>query len=251
MPKRRAPWQGTRSGGRAGTQFYGSRWGGGAGRRPARGRFSGYYRKSGYYGRYNGQGGKPELKFHDVQLDDAVITTSGAITPTVNIIAQDVTESTRVGRKCTIRGIQWRYRLELPEYDAQATAASGDICRVIMYLDKQCNGATATALGLLESDNYLSFNNLANKSRFRILHDKTHVVNYTGMASDGAGLVSGNNVFRNVTFYKKCSIPLEFDDSAATGALTTIRSNNIGVLLITAAGVMGMESKIRLRFSDS
>ncbi len=249
MPKRRAAWQGTRSGVRPGTQFYGSRTGGGRGFPQRRGRFSGYYRKSGYYGRYGGGAGKPELKFHDIAVDDAAISTAGTIqnTGTINIIAQNTTESTRIGRKCTIRGINWRYNLKLP---AQASMSeTSDTVRVILYLDKQCNGATATVLGLLETDNYQAFNNLANKSRFRILMDKVHTIT---SPSAIAGPVSGQAEI-NGRFYKKCSIPLEYDNSASTGALTTIRSNNLGVLLISrdgdATGV-AFDSQFRLRFSD-
>ncbi len=210
---------------------------------------AGFQRTSGFYGRY--QGPDAELKFHDVDLDDAVIDTAGTITATVNIIPQDVTEKTRVGRKCTIKSIGWRYRINLPEQDAVATPANSDVVRVIMYLDKQANGATAAVTDLLESANFHSFNNLANKSRFRVLHDAMYDLNFLTLASDNAGVVSSAGVNRSGEFFKKCNIPIEFDDTATTGAIGTIRSNNLGVLLISSAGQAGFDSKIRLRFSDA
>ncbi len=208
----------------------------------------GYDRVSGYYGRYAPQGGG-ELKFHDVDLDDAVVANGGTITATINIIPQGVTEITRVGRKCTIKRIGWRYTVNLPESDAQATPASADTVRVILYMDKQANGATAAVTNILESADFQSFNNLANSMRFRVLMDRTHSMSYSGMASDGAGVVSQANTFNTFTFFKKCNIPLEFN--AATGAIGEIRSNNLEVLLISSSGTASFASKFRLRFSDN
>ncbi len=210
---------------------------------------AGFQRTSGFYGRY--QGPAAELKFHDVDLDSGAISATGAVTATVNIIPQDVTEKTRVGRKCTIKSIGWRYKLSLPEQDAVATPTASDIVRVIMFLDKQANGATAAVTDLLESADYQSFNNLANKSRFRVLHDAMIPLNYPTLASDNAGVVSSASYQVPGEFFKKCNIPLEFDDSASTGAIGTIRSNNLGVLLISLSAVASFDSKIRLRFSDA
>ncbi len=188
------------------------------------------------------------MKFHDVGLDDAVVASGGVITATVNIIAQGNTESTRNGRKCTIKAIQWRYRIGLPEILNQANPANTDTLRVIMYLDKQCNGATAATLDLLETADFQSFRNLANTQRFDFLHDKVYSLNYTNMAADAAVQFSNSATKRSIQFYKKCNIPLEFNSNA--GAIGEIRSNNIGVLLVGSDGTCSFESKIRLRFSD-
>ncbi len=191
-----------------------------------------------------------ELKFHDVDFDNSPVATGGDIEATINIIAQGVTESTRIGRKCTITNIGWRYDINLPLIDAGASPTGGDVVRIILYLDKQTNGATATVLNVLQTADYQSFNNLSNKGRFTILMDKTHIINYFGMASDNAGVVSQALPVKSFKFFKKCNISIEYDDSAATGALTTIRTNNIGILSISRAGVVQIASKIRLRFSD-
>ncbi len=205
-------------------------------------------RTGGYYGRYSGRDG--ELKFHDVDLDDAVVAIGGNVTPTINIIAQGVTESTRVGRKCTIKSMNWNWIIRLPESDAQATPAGGDSIRIIVYLDKQCNGAAASATDLLETDDFQSYRNLANSGRFVFLMDKMITLNYQGMASDGAGVVSQANFAKTGVFFKKCDIPIEYDNSASDGTLATIRTNNLGVMIVGLSGTMTFFSKIRLRFSD-
>ncbi len=251
MPKRRGDWP--------------TGWRGTAGRPQfrrvmqgaRRGRFAnGRYRKVGYWGRYPGAGGSPyggELKFHDIDFDDAVVANTGAIANagSVVLIGQGVTESTRIGRKCTIRSIGWRYSYGLPEQDAVATPQAGDLLRVIMYVDKQTNGATAGVTDILETADYQSFNNLANKGRFRILCDKVHTINYSGLASDGAGVVSQARPVYSGRFFKKMNLPLEFSGTAAPAAITEVRTNNIGILLISQGGVCDFASKLRFRFSDS
>ncbi len=194
-------------------------------------------------GRFSGE--PVELKFHDVDLDDAVISAAGTITNSINLIAQGVTETERIGRKCTLRNINWRFTIDLPASGTFANTA--DTVRVLMYLDKQANGATAAVLDILETANFQSFNNLSNKSRFRTLMDRTYDLGATAGGGDGTTEDTGK-VHISDSLYKKVNIPLEF--SAGTEAITEIRSNNIGILLISLAGISGFESKIRLRFSD-
>ncbi len=212
-----------------------------------RGRRAGFYRKAGYYGKFN-RGATSELKFHDVDYDDSVVA-AGAVVNTagsLNLIAQGVTESTRVGRKCTIMSIGCRYDITLPQI-ADSSPGFGDVIRVIVYLDKQTNGAIAANTDILETADYQSFNNLSNKSRFRILHDKTFDMNYVAGGGDATANSYAGGAVTN-TWFKKCSIPLEF--SSTTGALTELRSNNINIMVCSKHGISGIASKWRFRFSD-
>ncbi len=208
----------------------------------------GFTRTAGFYGRYRGgPNGSGELKFFDLDID-VTPAVAGSITDSINHIPQGVTENTRVGRKCTITNIAWRYDMVLPK--ATDGNNGSEQVRIIMYLDKQCNGATATVTGILESADYQSFNNLANKSRFRTLMDRTYNLNATAMGGYATGpLFNTAETAMSDSFYKKCSIPLEFDST--TGAITEIRSNNIGLLLISKTALVALTSKIRIRFSDN
>ncbi len=207
----------------------------------------GYQRTAGFYGRFTGP--MPELKFHDLDVDDASVAANGNIAQaSCNLIAQGVTESQRIGRKCTIKSIGWRFRTQL--LPTAVSNATGTVLRVILYLDKQCNGATATVTGILESDDFQSFNNLANKNRFRTLMDRTYDMNATSGSGRGSTdtLAFGENNCTD-SYFAKVNLPIEFDST--TGAITEIRSNNIGVLLVTPDGtLMSFTSKMRLRFSD-
>ncbi len=209
----------------------------------------GYLRTGGFYGRYANGG---ELKFLDTQVDSAMAVT-GTIVDTFVTIPQGVTESQRVGRKCTIKAINWRWRVRLP--NTTTVGNTSDTARMIMYLDKQTNGSPATAILLLEagagSVGFQSYNNLENSGRFRILYDKVvDLVAKSGSGTGAAGVQFGeDNVYGSM--YKKCNIPIEYDNSASTGVLTSMRSNNLGFLFLSSDGVATVISKVRLRFSDS
>ncbi len=205
----------------------------------------GFTRNAGFFGRF-GPGG--ELKFKDQDFNSGTIAVGAQVLEASIVdIAQGTGETERIGRKCTIRSINWRFQITMPVQSNTATPGY-DTIRVIMFLDKQCNGATADDLDLLESADYQSFNNLANKSRFRTLMDRTYdltVIAATG--ADATGEWAGNVI--SDTLFKKVNIPIEYDST--TGAITEIRSNNIGILLCSSGGLSQLVSKIRLRFSDT
>lgn len=208
----------------------------------------GFVRTGGNYGRYNPGGGTgarfQELKFLDLTVDDAVIATGGTIASnTVNIIAQGTTQSERIGRKVIIKKILWKLSLELP--NSGSISAGTDTVRIILYQDLQCNGAAAVVTDILQSADVHSFRALDNSHRFRILMDKTQAINASYGAGNGTANDTGN-VIRFWKFYKACAIPIEY--SSTTGALTEIRSNNIGVLTISEKGLVGLSSFMRLRF---
>ncbi len=210
----------------------------------------GFDRTGGFYGRYSYGARGGELKFHDVDADDAGISAAGTLlnTGSINLIPQGITEKTRVGRKCVVRSIDWKYNISKGIVPGSASSP-GETVRVILYKDKQCNGATATVLGILETDNYQSFRNLANSGRFVILMDRVHDINVLAAAGDGA-VNDESGLTRHYKFHKACAVPLEFD--AAAGAITEIRSNNFGVLLLSKTGALtSFDSKLRLRFSDN
>ncbi len=203
-------------------------------------------RTGGYYGRF--AGANAELKFKDVTVDDAIIAAGGVLTTSVNLIAQGTGESERIGRKCTIRSIFWRGSLSLPLLELEGGPGASERIRLIMYQDKQTNGAAATALGILEAVTVDDYRNLANSGRFNILWDHTVVLNYLTLSHFAVNSFSMAQVERNFSFFKKCNIPLEFDNTV--GALTELRSNNIGLLIVSEGGTGALISRVRLRFSD-
>ncbi len=223
-------------------------WGGTLARGYGRATFRrGYDRTGGFYGRYSGR--NAELKFHDIDVDDAVVAQNGTILNggSINLIGQGTGESVRIGRKCTIRKIGWKWTMQ---NSSIATANAQNVIRLILYLDKQANGATATITDILESNSFISHRNLANSGRFQILMDRNYTFNPSiggnGTALDTAGMDKAGSFYRNV------NIPLEFTGTATPADITEIRSNNLGVLILGKQNINStvFASKMRLRFSD-
>lgn len=211
----------------------------------------GVERTGGYYGRYNNSigMGSVEKKFFDTQRAFQIPAITGTVlNPSLNLIPQGTTESTRVGRKIMIKNLYLHGEIELP---ATATAAStGDIVRMIVYIDKQCNGATINITDLLEDNSAAvdvnSFRKLANQERFVVLKDKMYPINSSSGGLTGNS--SGYSVF-NIKVYKKLDLPVEF--SAAMGAITEIKSNNIGVICVSSKGLARVAYTSRVRYTDN
>lgn len=239
-------------GGRRGSAFKRARWSGRGGysavRKPAR-RYAGYYRRAGFYGRYTGSTTQPEKKFHDINIVDASIAVNGTVIGNSLVgIAQGVTQSTRIGRKMMVVAIGFRFDLELLAATG-ATAQNGEIVRVILFWDKQCNGTVSTVTDMLASDSYLSYTSLANSGRYEFLLDKTFIVNQAGGAGNGTANDFGN-VLRHHKMYKKLKVPIEYSGTA--GATSELRTNNFGIMVLSRDGsIAALDGKVRVRFTDS
>ncbi len=206
----------------------------------------GYTRIAGYYGRFAGRGA--EKKFFDTTLGGTASTTAGAIVnASLNIVPEGNGESDRIGRKITIHNIRMRGQLNL---FASPASTSGTIVRVMVYQDMQTNGAAATVGDLLESANWRAYRNLANQSRFVVLLDKVMAISPQAATITSADVIATQNVARVFHFNKKCAIPIEFDNSATTGVITSQRSNNIGVLYIAEAATVTLDYICRIRYTD-
>ncbi len=207
----------------------------------------GFVRTSGYYGRYSGS--HPEMKFHDVTIDDVIVAATMNVQAALLTIPEGNGESERIGRKITIKKIGWRYECRIP---TTATAANtSDTIRVMMVLDKQANGALAANTDLLENDDYQSFNNLANSQRFRILMDRSYSMHCpSGSGRGTTDTLSYGEDILSAQWHKKCNIPIEYDNSATSGVITSIRSNNIFIIVGSKSGLGGFASQVRIRYTD-
>lgn len=188
-----------------------------------------------------------EKKYIDttLTLSDPVPTTGSIYDSLVNI-AQGAGESQRVGRKVTVTAISLRYEVAID--NTSTPSATEDGVRVILFHDAQTNGVAASVTDILAAASYLSFNNLSNKERFKILSDKFHDVSCTAGAWDGANdQFAAKGVTKSV--YLRCEVPVEF--SGATGAITEIRSNNLGVLIISTKAKAKFSGLVRVRYADN
>lgn len=222
---------------RTGGTFYSRRF---------RSSYRGYARLSGLYGRFQPSG--RERKWLDTAITQNNIANTGVIEPSLNIIPQDNTPTGRIGRVVNLTAVNIRGDFQLSPTDAE-TATTGRV-RMLVYLDKQCNGAAATPAEILASTNINSFLNLTNSRRFLVMADRYFDLNAMAGANDGTDEQFGT-VSETVQFYKNCNLPIEYDQTATTGAVATIRSNNVGILFISNSNIINFSGIARVRYEDA
>ncbi len=191
-----------------------------------------------------------ELKFKDTTVTEGLINETGTLQTGPLTIAEGTDDDQRVGRKIVLTKLQWRYTLTiLQTTDGQK---SNDTIRVMVLLDKQCNGANPTiagASGIVVADTFDAYMQLANSGRFTVLMNRWHNMNCTAAVGDGTTNEYGQNS-RFFQWHKEVNIPIEYDTSVTTGAIASIRSNVIQLILWSENGACNMVSKFRVRYTD-
>lgn len=184
-----------------------------------------------------------EKKYLDTAIASSTNIQAGVIYPSLNLVPQGTTDSTRIGNKITITNINLHLYPNNDSYGGPGGFSGGNI-RYIVYLDKQCNGATATPSDILTNPNIQSFRNMNNLDRFQILYDKV-----TNIPIEAREATTDVTAFY-VPISRKVNIPIYF--SSIFGALTEIRSNNIGLLAITDTQTtnVGAIGLCRIKFTD-
>jgi hypothetical protein len=102
-------------------------------------------------------------------------STGGTITPITQGIIQGDTISTRDGGQLTVRNLIVRHNLVLNSGNQTSQ-------RVIIFADRQANGAQPTVTDVLDSASFITGFNPVNAQtrRFRILHDEFIVTTLSG-----------------------------------------------------------------------
>lgn len=177
-----------------------------------------------------------EVKFFDTALSIPIDTT-GAVEGSINLIPQGATESNRIGRQCTITSVYIRAFLQWQANMAQSIYQLAQV-RFALVLDKQCNGANATYTDVYATNSVTSPRNLSNAERFHVLKEWQWIPDHPAVTTSDNWATAANSIancpHKDADFYKKVRIPLEF--SSTTGAITEIRSNNLFLVGMSAAG---------------
>lgn len=188
----------------------------------------------------------PELKFFDTQ-HSFTFDTTGEVPATgqLNLIPQGVNEQERIARKITIKKIDMKLNIQ-----PNTVTYIGSAIRLMLVQDKQCNGAAATYSGqngVLDSDITTAFRNLENTDRFIVHKDW-----YMPIIPTAGEVAAFNRKMHCLKFSKSVNIPIEFDSSAITGVIGTIRSNNLFLLARTSLDddIHEVTGTTRLRFVD-
>lgn len=188
-----------------------------------------------------------ELKFKDTTKGATTLASAGAIlNDTLIGLTEGNTDSTRIGNRITVKSVMVRGIAQLPA--AVDVTLTSQVVRIIVYLDRQANGATATVADILAAADFNAFNNLDNSDRFRTLAETTIDMMTPGATPSGAAYTYGEF---NQSFFLKAKLNLDFKYKGNAGTVADLAGNNIGVLCIGKSDALGTVQYIaRVRYTD-
>lgn len=152
-----------------------------------------------------------ELHYLDTTETDNV-SSSGDISG-LTLMATGDTDVTREGNKILAHDVYVR------GYAQIHTSALQSIVRIILFVDKECDGVAPTVANVLQTTSYLSPLNQNFSKRFVVLHDRSMALNDTGENS------------KPFKFYVKVPFHIHYDGTSAN--ITDAKENQIFLLLIS------------------
>lgn len=193
-----------------------------------------------------------EFKFKDTDIGSANVASTGAIISTLNEVDQGTGVSGRNGRKISITKLDIQLELSLASSSNATLSAvsNSDVIRIIVYLDKQANAATAANTDILATADYNSFRNLENKERFRVLADQYASLR-SDVSHDGTNYFSGKFFSERIHISKKFKKAISIEYKGTGNGIADITSNNIGILYITENGALTVIGNSRIRYVDN
>lgn len=190
-------------------------------------------------------GGQKELKYTDIANTAYAADTTGSVTA-LNLIAEGDDNTTRDGRRVTIKSVQVRGYLE-PVDGGTATSK----CRLILVWDNAVNsGAIATVAQILSAASGNSFPLVDNANRFTILVDRTYTLGLFSTTATQA--VAQSPTTGDVEIYKKLNCVTQY--SGTTAAIGSIQNGGLLMVTIgTSAPANGGQFAVatRVRFTDN
>lgn len=207
----------------------------------------------------------PEVKFFDTSEQGIAVASAGVLENLNGLIPADSTDNGRVGNRISIIGV------ELRGYVTLATTASADQISLLLFQDKQPNGAAVTTLysttvngtntapfqGQATSLGCPLLKNVSQGKRFSVLWHKDMQLQqfnayWNGTArvsevSTTAGGATGSAFYKNIKFKK----PIIAAYSTSSGAITDIQTNLLYFAFAsTGAGVSTMRFLARVYYTD-
>lgn len=208
-----------------------------------------------------------EHKYHDVVEPISELQTAaagGLPTYTMNDSLIEISEgddiTQRNGRKITVDQMTVRcyFGIDNNSDGVYSNTVKGNTWfRIIIFNDTQPNGAVVPLDVLLNtvtsdtSTNWLAFNNLDETGRFKILSDKFYKIISNSVVYDGSTYhsIGDSGVFKKT--FKNLNMKVNY--SASSGSIQHIRTNNIGMLVISSATNKSHHqfgARVRVRFYD-
>jgi len=193
-----------------------------------------------------------EKKFKDTALSAAMLefSTAGVVQNSFVTMAGGSDNGERIGNRITVTNIN-AHMLAVTGTSATNPGLDNTVVRVILGIDKQCNGANTAIGDVLQSASPYAFRNMFTLNRFVILKDKLFVLDPKVYTTTGPNV---SQVGRVLKFSWKGQLPIMYSDNTAT--IGNIESNNIFLLVVTdrtatAGQTDGMVGTVRVKYTDA
>lgn len=173
-------------------------------------------------------------------IDVSFTTTSSTTVAFTNIngIQLGTTATTRLGQSLKIVSVYVNGYWDIPSFLTPFTA----YCRLIVFIDKQANGATPSASDILTPATVLGAMVVGNSKRFKILMDVRKHISTVGPAT------------AIVRRFKRVSIKTEYNTGNA-GTVADIQTNSMFLMhmsdIAAANGPPSFFADVRSRFVDN
>jgi len=205
-----------------------------------------------------------ELKYIDKTCATETVSTSMAVPAfgsgtnfigALVAIPQGTSDQNRIGKRVIVKSIAAKINFTFSPPNT-TTPQSSSTVKIFLVQDTQHNGSgtCSNSAVFTGTDANLAFPNVENQQRYKVLWQKqiqlgAGTTNFWNGASISVPIIN-----KQISFYKKCSIPVDFDTTATDGNLTTIRSNNLYFIVGREAapgfGIVQMNGVARTRFVD-
>lgn len=156
------------------------------------------------------------------------------------IMAQGTTPSTRIANQIKIRSVCLEGTVGL------APATTADVVRALIFIDRQPNGAAPAVVDILTAATATSCYNmdkvdhLGHRFRFRVLLDKMFEIE----------VYAGAVVTRAIPFSHTVKLNHIVHYQGNAGTIADLMTNNLSVLIITAAGSATWNGHVSVCYTD-
>jgi len=200
----------------------------------------------GFAPQYGSRGIPVEKKVIGTNVQHTGLVNTGVIT-LINGVAQGDDFNQREGRQITVKSVQVRGFFDRIALTDQQAAH----CRLLVLMDQQANGAAPTMADILEqATEPLSFMNLNNRERFKVLADVQTILGLQDATNGWSTTTQGDNAYFDI--WKPVSFNTTFGGTGATAA--SIQKNAIYVVVMSDDVVNTISRcnwTARVRFTDA
>lgn len=210
-----------------------------------------------------------EKKYFDAtKASTALVATAASwasteVDPTANSLFTPTSGSgisNRIGRKVAVHKIKVHGTISFGVKTAQTQVSNYPDVRLILYMDKQTNGAQAQGEDVMASsgtaaavNNQLTFQSLANFGRFRVLKDKLLSIRDGVATNNAAGttisMECGTTPFKwNIVFKKPVVVHFNATDG---GTIADIVDNSFHMIALSSSTDAYIAYESRVVFTDA